>query len=214
MRKDLIYHEIEQNTPEWDVLRRGKITSSKAAVLLTNGKKSNLGVGAWTLIYKLAGEIVTDSEDFTGWSKPETERGHDLEPIAIEAYAEHTWHDVNRIGFIQWGEYAGTSPDGLVTSEKGHGVEIKCLMHGEHMRVVDNGPGKDYEGQIQWHLFVTGFEQWDLVHFHPNAGKKRLIINEFFPVPEIQDRYAEAFELATTEIKRIVEMCVEKPVLI
>lgn len=209
MRKDLIYHEIAQNTPEWDALRRGRITSSKASVLLTNGKKKGLGSGAWTLIYKLAGEIVTGSEDYQ-WTRPEAERGHDLEPVAIEAYAEQTWYDVNQIGFIEWGQYAGTSPDCLVTSEEGHGAEIKCLMHGEHMRVVDNGPGNDYFGQIQWHLFVTGFAQWDLVHFHPRAGKKRLIIHEFKPDQKAQDRYAEAFEAAKNEIERLVSMCVEK----
>ena len=210
MRKDLIYHEVEQNTPEWDELRRGKITSSKASVLLVNGNKNGLGTGAWTLIYKLAGEIVTGSEDFTGWTKPEAERGSDLEPIALEAYAEKNWYDVNRIGFIQWGDFAGTSPDGLVTSDSGHGVEIKCLMHGEHMRVVDNGPGPDYIGQVQWHLFVTGFSQWDLVHFHPKAGRKQLIVNEYMADPEIQDRYAAAFEIAKTEINRLVSECLIK----
>lgn len=61
MRSNLTWHDLEQGTPQWFALRRGKITSSICHPLLVNGKNKGLGTGAWSLIYELAGQVVTKS---------------------------------------------------------------------------------------------------------------------------------------------------------
>jgi hypothetical protein len=204
MRK-LIWHEVEQGTDKWFTLRQGKITSSSCHPLLVNGQNKGLGVGAWSLIYKLAGEVVTRPVTFD-FDTYATERGKALEPYAINEYSEKTWRNVREVGFVELSDYAGTSPDGIVIGEN-KGVEIKCLMHAEHMRVIDTGPKKDHVTQCQWHMFVLGWDTWDLVYFHPDAQKKSLLIFEIEKDEEIQEKFTSAYETAATEINRIVSQC-------
>jgi hypothetical protein len=47
---------IQIYTPEWDAIRRGKLTSSRFHTLMA---KEGLGVGANTYIYQKAGEFIT-----------------------------------------------------------------------------------------------------------------------------------------------------------
>jgi hypothetical protein len=208
IRKNLIWHEVEQGTPEWFNLRQGKITSSNCHSLLVNGKNKGLGTGAWSLVYELAGEIVSNPmvNDFDTYA---TERGKSLEPIAINEYSEFTWRNVRNVGFVELSRYAGTSPDGICVGAK-KGVEIKCLMHREHMRVLDNGPDKSHQVQCQWHMFITGFPTWDLVYFHPDMGEKSLLIYEQEIDELIHKRFKEAYEIAANQIARLVSLCKEE----
>ncbi len=207
LRSNLIWHEVEQGTTEWFDLRRGKITSSTCHPLLVNGKKNGLGTGAWTLIYDLAGEIVT-KPPHNDWDTHATERGKALEPIAIAEYSEETWYNVREVGFVELSKYAGTSPDGIIVGEN-KGVEIKCLMHKEHMRIIDNGFDKSHFVQCQWHMFILGWDKWDLVYFHPNAGSKSLLIYELEKDEEIHDKFKKAYEVCANEIQRLVSLCSE-----
>jgi len=207
LRNNLTWHEIEQGTPEWFALRRGKITSSTCHPLLVNGKNNGLGTGAWSLVYQLAGELVTRPmpNDFDTYA---TERGKALEPIAIQEYSEQTWQNVREVGFVELSDCAGTSPDGIIVGDN-KGVETKCLMHPEHMRVIDTGPKKDHVIQCQWHMFITGFDSWDLVYFHPDALNKSLLIYPLEKDEEIHAKFEKAYEIAANEIQRIVTLCSE-----
>lgn len=209
MRQGIIFHEVEQGSPEWFGLRMGRVTGTSAADLLVNGKGADgLGVGAWSLIYQLAGEIVT------GETPPEfgnywTERGKKMEAQAIEAYMEYTFHQANRVGFIEWGKYAGCSPDFMVDEKRGG--EVKCLSAREHFRYCHTRKiEKDYFAQVQWCLFVTGFEAWDYIHYHPGAGAWELVIDEITPDLEMHGIFSERMALVAEKVSEIVSLAQPK----
>lgn len=229
MRK-LIWHEVEQGSAQWFDLRRGKITSSTCHPLLVdppsrcikdeNGKYIKgddgknireftdiLNAGAWSLVYQLAGEIVTKQVpvEFDTYA---TERGKSLEPIALQEYSEKTWQNFREVGFVELSQFAGTSPDGIIVGES-KGVEIKCLMHKEHMRIIDTGPDKAHVTQCQWHMFILGWDSWDLVYYHPQAINKSLLIYELKKDEETHDKFKSAYETCANEIQRLVALCSE-----
>lgn len=249
MRPDLIFHDMEQGTPEWMGLHIGRITGSTSAGLLSDGiteegkkkaanirraitnlknrkekdhdaiskKESELdvvlrkhwdfGAATWTLIYQLASGIVTGQSGMDWSGNYWTERGKELEAEAVEAYMEATFQQVNRVGFIEWGKYAGCSPDFMVDDKRGG--EVKCLSAREHFRYAHTRQiEKDYYAQIQWCLFVTGFEVWDYVHYCPNAGAWTLIIDEVRPDKEMHERFAEKLEKVAEKVKQIVEIAI------
>lgn len=209
MRSGLNWYDMEQGTPEWFAVRAGKITGTAAAALLVDGKGADgLGADAWTLIYRLAGEIVTGETDVE-FDTFATLRGKNLEALAIQEYESETFRSANRVGFVQFGQYAGASPDFMVDEKRGG--EVKCLMHPNHFRYCHTRQiEKAYMAQVQWSLFVTGFEVWDLVHYHPKAEAWRLVIDEIRPDMEMHGKFSERLSLVVSKIEEVVAMCREK----
>lgn len=222
MRKDLIFHDCEQKTDEWYEVRRGKITGSKAAPLLTNPSKGSHGLsaGSWTIVEKVAGEILSgeSSDSFEG--NFHTRRGNDLEPLAKQYYSNYYFVDVEDVGFIEWpNEMAGCSPDGGVVAVKNKGLEVKCLCMQKHihwLRIKDaiNPTNQDqlasiidkkHYAQIQWNLYVTQFDEWDLLHFHPKAGKGKMDVVKILPNPKYIERFEVAHAIAKNQVSKLVE---------
>lgn len=205
MRNDIIFHDMEQGTQEWYAARMGRITGSAAAELLVNGKgEDGLGVGAWNLVYQLASEIVMGQPAAPAFDNYWTERGKQLEQEAIEAYQDETFRQANRIGFIEWGKYAGCSPDFMVDETRGG--EVKCLSPREHFRYAHTRKvEKDYYAQVQWCLFVTGFEVWDYVHYCPGAGAWELLIDEIRPDYDMHGIFSDRLALVAGKVEQIVE---------
>lgn len=261
MRQGIVFHEVEQGSPEWLALRMGRVTGSSVAEMLVDGitekgkrlleepkrllknqrarkepdhaeiarltdhiadierKHFDFGAGAWSLIYQLAGEIVT-GEMPTDFGNYWTDRGKEMEQQANEAYMEETFYQTNRVGFISWGKYAGCSPDWAVDERRG--AEAKCLSAREHFRfcharakaIASGLPliqyiEKEYYAQVQWCLFVTGFEVWDYVHYHPGAGAWELVIDEIHPDLEMHAIFSERLGLLTTRVEEIVNMATQ-----
>ena len=249
MRQGIIFHEVEQGSPEWFALRMGRVTGSSVAEMLVDAineegkllleepkrllknqrarkepdlaeiarltdqiteierKHFDFGAGAWSLIYQLAGEIVT-GETPAEFGNYWTERGKNEEVNAIEAYMEETFHQANRVGFISWGKYAGCSPDFMVDERRGG--EVKCLSAREHFRYCHTRRiEKEYMAQVQWCLFVTGFEVWDYVHYHRNACGWSLVIDEIHPDLEMHAIFSERLGLLTTRVEEIVTMATQ-----
>jgi len=204
MRNDITFHEVEQGSPEWYALRMGRITGSVAAELLVNGKgEDGLGVGAWNLIYQLASEIVIGAPVMPQYDTYWTERGKALEEEAIRAYMDATFHEANRVGFISWGSYAGCSPDFMVDEKRGG--EVKCLSPREHFRYAHTRKiEKEYYAQVQWCLFVTGFQIWDYVHYCPGAGQWELLIDEIRPDYEMHGIFSDRLALIAGKVEHIV----------
>ncbi|MEL7377724.1 MAG: YqaJ viral recombinase family protein, partial [Bacteroidota bacterium] len=176
--KRIWHYELEQGTADWFELRRGKVTGSKCQSLLTRAEW--LSAGDKTLCYKLAAhdldtdEVLYDNDYKSYWM----DRGQRLEPFAIEAYQRETWRSVERVGFVEIeGRRAGCSPDGVVFAEK-LGIEVKCLSLAEHLRFCESdgmAVKPVHLKQVQWCLAVTGFDRWDIIHFHPKAPKPVVI---------------------------------------
>ena len=159
------YHfDIKQNSEEWDAIRLGRITASKAADLLMDDKCA----GYIKMINKIAEERFTgescESDKFTGnWA---TERGHTFEPVARRDYEMKSFDDVDLVGFVSVGSWLGCSPDGLI--DKSKAIQIKCPIFStqnkylglvrKHKLLSDNEIIKKLDGtyykQMQFELFI------------------------------------------------------------
>jgi putative phage-type endonuclease len=162
------YKEIQQCSPEWFELRKGKMTASNAQAISANGK------GLETYIYKLLTEKYSQNTEH--YTNADIERGVELEPIARDTYTIETGNEVEEVGFIEIDEFVGCSPDGLVG--KDGGIEIKCVNDVNFFKLLVDGEKaieSKYLWQCQMFLFVTGRKWIDLVFYNPNFDKNLLI---------------------------------------
>jgi hypothetical protein len=143
----LTNHDVEQGTPEWHALRDGLITASNAGKLLQLGIESALA-----------------TSNFKGnWY---TQRGHDLEPEAIELYELVKNITVERPGFITNSKYpgCGVSPDGITDRL----IEVKCFMKDKHLSINEKTIPFEVIAQIQFGMMITGLRKTDLVLYNPD----------------------------------------------
>lgn len=166
----MVEHDVEQGSPEWFEVRKGKMTASKATAI------GNYGKGLETYIIEMMAESMSSGEK-DGFKSKDTERGNLYEPIARKVYALETGLDVRQVGFIEYNEFVGCSPDGLMDLEDG-GLEIKCPDDTKYFKYLLNGEEEidsGYIWQIQMNLLITGRKWWDLVIYNPNYSKSMLI---------------------------------------
>jgi len=158
----MIIHDVEQGTEEWKLARLDKITASRFSDVLAKGK----GLTRMSYMRELAAQIITgEPGGFDGnmW----TERGTELEPLARQAYANHSGNTVFQVGFCEHDILsAGASPDGLI--EPDGGLEIKCPKPATHIEYLENNVlPPAYIAQVQGSLWITERKWWDFVSFCP-----------------------------------------------
>lgn len=161
----MIVIDCEQGSPEWLAVRLGRPTASCFSKLLTP-KTMKPSASAKPYLNQLVAEWML------GYSPKDDqslfmERGHELEPKAIEFYEMTKGVDVQRVGFIMTDDgSAGCSPDGLVGEDGG--LEVKCLGAIGHVDYLLNGDFSEYKTQIQGGLWITGRSWWDFLAYHPD----------------------------------------------
>jgi len=175
----LIIHDCNQNTPEWFELRRGKPTSSGADRLITaTGKPSKAGLASYAR--ELAGDVLRGTQDDKWQGNQHTERGHNLEPVAADAYEFIFNRKLSTVGFCtDDDERYGASPDRL-TDDNGL-VEIKCFDYDAHINALvyysrHKKPPGDRLAQCQMQLYVTGYRYVDLFYYHKTLPELRIRI--------------------------------------
>lgn len=191
-------HNVEQGTKEWFDVRKGKMTASNATAI------GNQGKGLDTYITTLMAELYS-SADKEQYSNLHTERGNEYEPIAREVYEFENNVTVEQVGFVEFNDYVGCSPDGFV-GENG-GVEIKCVDDVKYFKHLLNGEKEidsDYYWQCQMNLLITGREWWDLVYYNPNF-EKSMCVYRIFPDKESFDKLHGGFAKGEAMIKNIKE---------
>lgn len=202
------YHfDIEQNTEEWDQVRVGKFTASKAADLLMNPTTQ----GYKNLIDKIFEERFTGmkSESDTFRGNGFTERGHELEPVAIADYELNSFNDVLPVGFVESCNWVGCSPDGLIDDDKL--IQIKCpvfLTQYKYLQIyeemtnqknntnIDNDILKKidskYYKQMQFELYACDDRTKNIFYsYHPKLKPVELHIT-----PDLDMFYAFDVEIA------------------
>ena len=169
MHPDVEIINCEQNSPEWFQARLGLATASHADDIIAQiGPRGGIPKGRQTLLYKLAGEIITGTpaEQYTN---ADMERGHVMEPEARAAYELVTDADLRQVGFLKRGR-AGASPDSMVLfGGKAEGmVEIKTKK--PHILipvlVADEIPAEHVD-QMQFQMWIAELEWVDLVCYWP-----------------------------------------------
>ncbi len=176
----MIFHDVQQNTDEWFDLRRGKITTSKFGVFMANYGKA-FGDPANRYAFKLAKEQVTGERvEEIGYTSEHMANGHIWEPVACEAYENHTFNTVTNGGFCQNDKYAdvGGSPDGLVLGQRG-GIEIKSVIDWTQRNTIKRGTfDPAYKWQILGNLWNCGLDWWDFVSYgYTYTERKKLFIH-------------------------------------
>ena len=167
---------IAYGTDEWFSSRRGKVTASRGACILVNGKGPH-GLGDGALTY--AGEVVRGMmgiapEEF---ASAEMNEGVRREPESIEAYEAKTFNLVSEGGLIMIPDtIIGATPDGFIGSD---GIlEAKnpsAKAHFETLMTREVPP--QYRVQIQWQLMVTDREWCDFISYNPSfPDDKKLVI--------------------------------------
>lgn len=156
--------DIEQNTPEWQEERLGKVTSSELNnVLMDKSKAGYRNYQAQIILERTTGKTP---ERF---QTKATEWGHDTEELAASMYMLETGNLVRTCGiFIHKFLALGDSPDRIVLNKPGC-VEIKCKNSANHLEALTTGNmPKEHKAQVQNHIQMTGSEWCDYVSFDPD----------------------------------------------
>jgi len=167
----MIIHNVEQGTEEWLKLRELKLTASHGQEIANNGK------GLDTYVKKLVlSKINPNADRFYGF---DMQRGDELEPIARLKYEFERGVDVKEIGFVQYCNYSGYSPDGFV-SDDGL-IEIKARNDEKHLDLIltDKIDTKTI-WQMQTGLLMTKRKWCDFISYNPNFGEKSLYVKRVF----------------------------------
>lgn len=157
-----MWHDVPQNSPEWDALRLGKATASKSALYMANDGKA-FGEPARKYALQIALERITGTKAEHSFSNDHMERGHEQEPLARMLYEEERFLDVGNGGFFDLGEH-GDSPDGLIGDDGA--IEIKAVIAPVHYATLRRGSfDPAYRWQLVSHLDCTGRQWVDFASF-------------------------------------------------
>lgn len=156
------WHDVEQNTDEWDWLRLGKITSSNLNLIMANYPNA-FGIPAKKYALKLALERIKNCKSDNNYSNQHMERGHEQEPIARMLYEDLYFTEVTNGGFFDCGYY-GDSPDGLVGTDGV--IEIKSVIDTVHYENLKRGAiDPAYKWQIVGHIDSSQREWCDFISY-------------------------------------------------
>lgn len=165
----MIIHNLEQKSEEWFNVRKFKMTGSHAQTIATAGK------GLETYIYEILSSAyaVGGEESYTNEN---IKRGNLLEPEARDAFSFLTGKEVEEIGFMEYNEYVGSSPDGIIPAENGM-IEIKCHNNVKHFLFILNGEKEiesKYMWQMQMNMLIGGFSHCYYIAYNPNYTESLL----------------------------------------
>ncbi len=188
--------DVKQGTPEWFAARDMKMTASHATAI------GNAGKGLETYINDMMTEHYSSKEKEQYVNK-DLERGNELEPIARQIYEMDKDIEVQEVGFMEYSEFVGASPDGLV--KKDGGIEIKCPDDKEYFQYLLKGEDNiksDYHWQIQMNLLISGRKWWDLIIYNPNF-KNSMLVYRITPDIEKFEALEKGFLVGEALIKKI-----------
>ncbi|WGM09142.1 lambda exonuclease family protein [Arsenophonus nasoniae] len=142
----MIWHDVEQNTSEWQELRIGKVTASRFGCFMTQ-KDTSFGEPAKRYALQIALETITGKKSQQhSFTNEHMRRGHEQEPIARMLYEQKKEVLVTGGGFFDWGDY-GDSPDGLVGNDGA--IEIKSVIAPVHYETLKR---KTFDPTYKWQL--------------------------------------------------------------
>ena len=153
-----------QGTDEWLQARLGKVTASNFGKVLAKGDGKSRAT--------YMDDLLTEFDEGTPTEHICTkymEAGTKKEPVARGYYEDVNKCTVEQIGFIEFNDFVGGSPDGLVGDDGI--IEIKCPTASVHRSYYKETkkPCKAYRDQMQGLLWITGRKWCDFVSFRPES---------------------------------------------
>jgi putative phage-type endonuclease len=159
-----IIHDIEQGSVAWLELRLGKITASKFKDVMTNGRGGNTSKTAESYMMELAIEKITGSS-LPFFENEAMRHGTETEPQARAMYELLSGNEVAEVAFIEYNEFVGVSPDGLIGNDGL--LEIKCPNTKTQVErfLKETGLPSDYKWQVHGQIWVAEREWCDFLSF-------------------------------------------------
>lgn len=163
---------MDQRTEEWFQSRLGKVTASKIADVMAQGRGGAPSATRATYRAQLVVERLT-GVSYEGFRSAAMDHGTETEPQARATYILNTGRNVAEVGFVAHPriEMTGASPDGLIGDDGL--IEIKCPNSATHIATLR---GADIDGkylkQMQWQMACTGRAWCDFVSFDPRLPDK------------------------------------------
>lgn len=203
---------VQQNTEEWFELKLGRLSASSASVLFMG--KSTAGYKG--LVDKIAFERVHGEEvesKFNG--NASTERGHDLEPLASKRYESVTMTKCTNGGIHFLGDYLSCSVDRNLEDINGNkingAVEIKCFEHKHHEQIALSEELfiKELKHQVQFQLYVTGYDFIDQFGYHPLYKDAKVRVYPDLEYVKLLEKEIKLFE-ETVEIEMFIKQSLKR----
>lgn len=198
--------DIEQLSPEWFAIRRGKVTASRLSDVVA---KTRNGWGASRTNY--AAELI--AERLTGvtvdrFRNAAMQHGVDTEPEARAAYEFMSGNKVTEIGFIDHPtiQMTGASPDGMI--DPNGMLEIKCPQTATHIDTLLKGSiAERYVLQMQWQMRCADRQWCDFVSFDPRMPPSMQL---FIKRVKRNDGQIQGLERAVTEFLAEISVTVSE----
>ena len=204
----------EQKSAEWFAQRAGKFTGSEIHKLMKSGRSKDkvFSDTAITYIYDKIAEIMTNgvSIQYKDFSSKATDWGNEQEPNAKKFYQDLTGREVKKIGFAQYSDFFGASPDGDV--EDGL-LECKCPYNSiNHVRyLLCEAPedlqalSPEYYWQVQAEMLATGKKWVDFMSYDPRCTERTCYkIIRFERDEEVMETLKARIELATEYMMELI----------
>jgi putative phage-type endonuclease len=159
---------IQQGTPQWFDLKRGKIGATHMADILMKPTMA----GYRNYLVKLALERMTGRTEETFCSF-DMKNGIEMEPAARSCYEFETGNTVEEIAWVDHPTIpmAGCSPDGIImVGDVIKGLaEFKCPKAATHLGyLLTEQIDRDYILQMQWQMACTGAPWVDFESYQPS----------------------------------------------
>jgi len=193
----IIIDDMEQGSESWFTARRGIPTASCFSKIITptGGKSTQSKAYMNTLLYEWwTGKSEDDFQ--SDWMA----RGQDVENDAREAYKFIKSKDVKQVGIVYKDsrKLISCSPDGMLEDR---GQEIKCPKASTHVGYILGGMKipNAYIPQAQGGMYVTGFDKWEFMSYHPDMKPLMVTVNR-------DDEYIKKMdELLTKFVNEMLE---------
>lgn len=165
----IIRESTHQGSEAWDEWRSTRATASEFDKIFTGGGK----VSAQRDSYMRLKAIQRKYKRRAWAGNAATDRGHELEPISRNLWAELSGREVREVACIEHdNDLCGGSPDGII-SHRGvdiSGYETKAYNYDKHIGMIDRGVFPTAcKPQVHGALWLTGFSSWIFMIYHPDA---------------------------------------------
>ena len=169
----MIIENCLQGSPEWEKIKIGKPSASNASRIITTGGKPSEQRKDY--LYELAGELLTGKRE-DSYKDANMETGNIREEESRNFFEFVYGVEVTQVGVIYKDKQKKflCSPDGVVLKEK-YGLEMKNVIPKTQVKyLLENKLPAKHFSQIQFSLYVTGFDYWIFLSYVPSM--KPLII--------------------------------------
>jgi putative phage-type endonuclease len=182
--------QVTQGTPEWRLLRCGKVTASRVADVMATRRDGTEAAARRDYRVEILTERLTGIPSEYDFETADMRWGKQQEPFARLAYEALRGVHVGQIPFAQHPsiKWAGASPDGLVGDD---GLcEIKCPRSYTHLGYILAGVvPEDYKPQMSWQLACMPEREWvDFISYDPRMPPGlRLFVRRFYRTQKVID---------------------------